>query len=149
MNFEATTQASFDVHRGNKFRLSGTIVSLFIDYGNAKPCALTLEIVSTWRCVTSSLPFSLPASISFSTFIRRSTKRNKWILKQFLAQDAVELGRLVFNVEYPKQDFYSPYPLSPSKESIALLRFRSFHDSLECSQFHTFLMRLVSMFFGA
>ncbi|KAF8252037.1 hypothetical protein K440DRAFT_658308 [Wilcoxina mikolae CBS 423.85] len=75
--------------------------------------------------------------------------RNRWISKQFLAPDAVELGRLVLNAEYPEQDFYRPEPVA--EDCITLVRLESFQDSLarsEGSRFHAFLTRLLSVSFG-
>ena len=71
-----------------------------------------------------------------------------WVVNEFLASDAVSLGRLVRNVESPEQDFYAPNTSLITEENVAQVRYEGFQETLDRTQgskFHTFLTNLFSI----
>lgn len=71
-----------------------------------------------------------------------------WVVNEFLAPDAVSLGRLVRSVESPQQDFYAPNISLITEENVAQVRYEEFQETLdrtEGSKLHTFLTNLFSI----
>ena len=82
-----------------------------------------------------------------------TTSRNNpttipWVVNEFLAPDAVSLGRLVRSVESPQQDFYAPHTSLITEGNVAQVRYEGFQETLdrtEGSKLHTFLTNLFSI----
>lgn len=74
-----------------------------------------------------------------------------WIVNEFLAPDAVALGRLVLSIEDPSQDFFPSHPLPstlPTPEDVSLIRYDSFQETLSAargSRLAAFLTRLLTL----
>jgi len=54
------------------------------------------------------------------------------IVNEFLAPDAVALGRLVLSIQRPEQDFFAPSPsMAPTSENKSQVQYQSFQETLK------------------